>query len=320
MTSTCACESDLEAGLGHFEALKWTQTEFISIDAGQERPFFDWHWQVIRNTRNLLTLCVGEPVYPRIIQLHHAPNAGEEHTASPILVYFRDTERNQTRDRHPIEMLAAFPEIQDELLQSLNAWFSNADKLKNVYTLFFGTFYTSGMYVESEFLRMMQAVESFHRSMYPGTYLTTQKYEAVVEQLYAAIPATIPQQAGAVQPPELVPASLKQSLKSRIKYGNEFSLRKRIGDIFQSIGPQLVGELTQNADEFIEKTVGARNILTHYSEELEQHAYSGTELWELSKRLEVLVAILLLKTIGVTEAKIRQMIQRKYGYTLRRRA
>jgi hypothetical protein len=163
---------------------------------------------------------------------------------------------------------------------------------------------------------MVQAVEAFHRATHQGTYLPPSKYAMLADKLCAAIPATIPQKEGSTDSPEQIPQSLKQSLKSRLRYGNEFSLRKRMEDIFASISADLLAELRINVPEFISQTVDARNFLTHYSDELEDNARSGTELWELSKRLEVLVAILLLRTLGIADAKIKQMVNRKYGYVL----
>jgi hypothetical protein len=48
----------------------------------------------------------------------------------------------------------------------LNAWFDRARPLRPVYTLYFSALYSERMYLESEFLSLAQALETFHRNLY----------------------------------------------------------------------------------------------------------------------------------------------------------
>lgn len=97
----------------------------------------------------------------------------------------------------------------------LEAWFTKAERLRAVYTLFFGSMYFSEMYPRFHFLNLIQAVETFHRNMRKGQYLTEEDFKPIRTALTSAIP-------------EGIADDLREALKSKIRYGYEYSLRKRL--------------------------------------------------------------------------------------------
>ena len=175
----------------------------------------------------------------------------------------------------------------------LNAWFDKAEKLRDVYNLFFGTFYNDEMYLESVFLALIQVLETYSRSVTESRYVSESDYQRIAAAPSAAIPADTPN-------------DLKQSLKNKIKYGNEYSLRKRLKKIIDSLEPDTVKLICADPARFRDRIVDTRNYLTHYTDELKDDAIRGSGLFYANLRMQLLLTILLCKEMGVSnESSIR---------------
>src|SRR4051812_43337042 len=89
-------------------------------------------------------------------------------------------------------MTIPYKVIKDQFNTTLLNWFSSLPILRPVYDVFFATYRASGMFSESHFLHLVQAVESFDRRITGGRYLPAADYEDFYKTLVAAIPATAP--------------------------------------------------------------------------------------------------------------------------------
>ncbi len=103
--------------------------------------------------------------------------------------------------------------------------------------------------------------------MFDGIYLSKEEYKEVGTILKKSIP-------------ENVTGNHLESLKSRIDFGNEFSLKTRLLILFDKF-EGIFQTLIEDRDEFVKEVRDTRNFLTHYSEELEQKAKEGRELLEI---------------------------------------
>jgi hypothetical protein len=164
-----------------------------------------------------------------------------------------------------------------------------------MYTLFFGSMYFSTMYPRFHFLNLIQAVESFHRDMRKGEYLSQEAFEEIRVTVTNAIPKEIAD-------------DFRQSLKSRIRYGYEYSLRTRLRHLFEELEAPTVLLMTQNVNDLRNRLVDTRNYFTHYAAELKKVAFDGDSLQYANYKLRVLLVILLLKEVGLDEAVIRDAI------------
>ena len=102
-------------------------------------------------------------------------------------------------------------------------------------------------------------------------------------------------------------------MKSRIRYGNEFSLRTRLRGIFESDKYQeIISEFIENKDAFIGAVVDTRNYLTHY--EGEEKAAIGEEIDPFIQKLKILLEICLLTELGFSSEEIKKLFQRNRKY------
>ena len=116
-------------------------------------------------------------------------------------------------------------------------------------------------------------------------------------QIIAAIPST-------------VASDHRDSLKSRIRYGNEYSLRKRLTKAVESLPPEAIECVCKSIGEFVSGLVETRNYLTHYTDELRGNALRGADLFWASERLAMLLRILLLREFGIDMALIVERVCR----------
>lgn len=131
-------------------------------------------------------------------------------------------------------------------------WARNHDVIALPYSLCSSAEAIKKHLIEPSFLLTTQAVESLHR-LFPvrGKYLSDSEYEKVRDDIASSIP-------------NHVPSSLRQAVKVKIHYGNEYSLRKRISTLCDFIGPKTVDKsFGIDFKDFIAVAVNTRNQIVH---------------------------------------------------------
>jgi len=118
--------------------MEWKSTGYVDIlpDSPQS---FDWFWQVHADVRNLLTLLMNEPTYAKIMCAYaDAIESSNQTSNERVYVYFMNSSKASEEELHPSDMLLILPKITDRLSSMLEAWFSKAERLRAVHTLFSG--------------------------------------------------------------------------------------------------------------------------------------------------------------------------------------
>lgn len=144
---------------------------------------------------------------------------------------------------------------------------------------------------------LSQAVETFSRAQGKAEYMAEDKYQAVKDVLVKAIPSSLG-------------SGHRDALKSRIKYGNEYALRKRLELLMDSLSPESQGIICKSRPKFVSGFVDTRNYLTHYTDELRGKALMGSDLFWACHRLLMLIRILLLKEFGLEEEIVSKRIMK----------
>lgn len=286
----------------------WKSKAFLQITPNNPKNF-KWYLEMMHDLGNLFTLLIGETTFiKQVIALGDEVQVGPDKTIREnIELFFAQRKVRISKEVHPFEMILPFPRISEQIANVLSLWFTNACRLRTVYDLFFGTFYNPDMYLEFQFLSLMQALESFHRVTKSGKYLNDNDWSPFRETLANAIPAELE-------------SGHKESLKGRIKYGNEYSLRKRIGELLENLDKETVSLLSPTEKYFTGILVDTRNYLTHYDDDLKYVALKNEDLYWANQRLRILITLLLLKEIGIQEKlildsmkennKIRQVLEK----------
>ena len=252
----------------------------------------DIEWFVMQATslRLLLSILLGAPTAARAVRGTVLDEDGEEIEASVLMWNPRSDEPTPIAPqdvRFPLSIIA--PVSPD----FVNKWF--ASKASGAAAdLFVGAFANSGMYGHQQFSAIVHAVEAFHRHCRQGTYMAADMYADVAGELCAHIPPTLD-------------ASHRAALKSRIRYGNEFSLIKRLTSLAKEIPPDLHALATTNLMEFLPRVVSTRNYFTHWDEgPSTAPRFSQQELPRASAALARFLALLFMLEIGLTAQVIKE--------------
>jgi hypothetical protein len=203
----------------------------------------------------------------------------------------------ETFDKHPGQLLTCLNNLGIELSVVLNNWFEKNEILKPAIILYVATLSTDLGYSEFRLLNYAQALEALHRRVFGGKYLTDEEYKPVCQTLTDSIP-------------ESLERSHRESLKGRIKYGHEFSQRKRIKLLLDEVWEDCLDEFIDNKNIFIDRVINTRNYLIHYDSTSEAKAVEGTEIFYIAERLKIILIAHILLQLGLPQKNVYRDIKR----------
>jgi len=252
--------------------------------------FFErvWIWS------SLVSLATQQPVFPTRIT-GKSPHAGEE-TADPYLVgeveiVYRDR-RLVTPIRElvpPHDMLFGLRDITRDPSSHLRSWEEAVRKLQPVLHLYFADLEQQGIHLEPRFLRLIQALEGYHRRALGGI----ERPEAEHEERLKAILAS-------------VPCECTGWLKGKLKYANELSLGARLSALCRR-HREIMKRVARDMS-WIDTAVGIRNDYSHQKQDAKE--YEVHEVLTVSERLKLLLDLCLLSECGFDSQDIRKLVDR----------
>lgn len=281
------------------------QTTIIKIEPHKQIHFNHYRKNICYHIQNFLSLAIGEAVYPLTIK--GKTEACKMKTTDNKIIYnnisiFYSMKRSAGKSKtlYPDDIFFLFEDISDDFEKYLNKWFAKSEILSPVYDLYFGTLYNPSMYLEHQFLSLIQALESYHRRVYGGKYLSDSDYIQIYEDLIKAIPKEIDN-------------NFRESLKQKLRHHNEFSLRKRLNEILKICG-DVISLLICDKKEFVNDLVDTRNFLVHYDRDLEKRVKKNEELLDIVLKMKFILQICFLIELGMPMNKMRDLISRNKGY------
>lgn len=270
----------------------------------QHSKNLEWYDNLFESLRRFITVVSGFPVSITDIITY-----GDEYCSSKkqkvkeeFSVYFKlPSNAIETFDKHPGKLLtsANLPGVELSIL--LNNWFHKSEILEPAIILYVATLSTDLVYSEFRLLNYAQALEALHRRVFGGKYLTDEEYEPVCQTLINSIP-------------ESLERSHRDSLKGRIKYGHEFSQRKRIKLLLDEVWEGCLDEYIEDKNIFINKVINTRNYLIHYDSASESQAVKGTEIFYIAEQLKIILIAHILLQLGIPKENVYRDIKRFADY------
>lgn len=274
----------------------------VDIEAPQARPLHE----VLRlvaacgdffSIASLAIAHVDELLLTQPAQADRESSRGTYH-ASP---HYRKDEHQR---RSPARCLFRLADLQDRARAVFTAWLDHAELLRRSRALYFSGAYGEG-FVEARFLPLSQAVEAFHRCLHGGLYMDQAAYdERVLPPLRAAIPTDLDR-------------SHRQALAARLKWGNEFSLRRRLTDLVADHDAALACVTGGDPRRFVDPIVSYRNDFTHHptgEQAIPRDERFGEDVVRLNYVLRSLLEFCFLKVMGFSAAEIQSFVQRCETY------
>lgn len=176
-------------------------------------------------------------------------------------------------------LLFGYKHIDAAAELKIQAWMQAYDTIGPPLDLYFAAISDAAKYIDSKFLFLAQALETWHRRESDTTEMNSSEFESIVDSLIASCPQ-----------------QRQEWLKGRLAYANEISLAKRLNELlapFESFLPDGV-----KLKKIIRSIVDTRNYLTHYNPSLEGRAVRSRDLFDLVDRMEAFFKLLLLTRIG----------------------
>ncbi len=274
----------------------------LCIEAKELTPYESFE-NVVRRFQHFVALGVSRPVYALSVsarvdkpkQVLQGQEIYEEFEV--IRKLSRDDAKDETLTPHDMQFCLA--DLQPQPAEFLKRYFDKHQLLEPVCDLYFSTLYNREMYVQQRFLSLAHAVEAYHRAFIGGKYQTDDEYRNGLKKiLWNAIPHD-------------VDADFRASLKNKLKYLHEFSLRKRIQDIcarHAAVLTPFFGDSTQFAGAIADQ----RNWLTHPDSTAENRPKETdwTDIWLKSEQLSLLIEVCLLQELGFSDEAIAKLLPR----------
>jgi len=280
---SCGGESHHEAEMRHGESV---------IIRPKRKQSLRWFLDRLYEFRHLLTLLMMEPSRLEKVQVqygsHRVPTIRKMHKDYAILLFRQSYDDSGIRDVPTFRIPFRFAAVRSCFRDTLAEWFGRYDELESVLGLFLLPIYNRNLNIEFQFLGLLQALEALHRLTIGGAYMAPDKYKGVQDRLESSIP-------------ESVTHDHKAALKSRVKYGYEYSLRKRLAGMAEVVTRGTMYKITDGQDprRFLSKVVDTRNFLTHHDESLRVKSISPREMVKANHSLTLFLMLLILQEIRV---------------------
>ena len=229
---------------------------FASPSVNEQEVSQAYYPYIFRYLRDFLNLVTGEPNNPFNIATN---SPYDERQLVKIFCRIPGYDPNADR-RIEASFTIEYDFIKSKLPEYLKTWISKSSVITSACDLYFKRYYLSNIDVETQFLFLVQAIEAYHRQKKGDTYLDPVDYSRVKDTLSTEIKRAVTAAnivswaQGEVNPKDI--SSLKHSLLNAVKYGNEFSLRRRLKFICEEILRdylELTESLLENPKVFVHR-------------------------------------------------------------------
>lgn len=187
------------------------------------------------------------------------------------------------------------------LASVLRAWMERRGALRLAANLLVDTWNRKVSW-ESRLGIIAQAIEAFHRtSTHRQTFIAAEQYEPVETALRTKISELTPDD------------DLRTSLKKRVEFGNQVSLRRRTKDLMRAM-PTSLRDAFGKWQGLADNMVLARNAIIH--RDPSSPAPSFRETVRVTGHFQLTVHVALLQALGVPDDVIAQRLQMQSPYQL----
>jgi hypothetical protein len=200
-----------------------------------------------------------------------------------MALYIDSPSHDASKPPMPGDSLILFDDVRVSLTSIIDRWFVLQSELRPCMDLFFRELYERKPLHSVQFLALVQALEAYHRRRFRGLYVDDNDFEAVQRSLRDSLPSRLDD-------------DFRRSLKGRFRYLNEYTLRRRLSEIIDSLSCYLE-EFIDN--QFSDIVTDIRNSITHNSSEVDSRANIDGEIPFYNSRLFAVLAALSLKKLSI---------------------
>lgn len=295
VTAIPSLDANLEWGTG--TTISSNPFKSISVDVRgwvnicpQTPCSLDWFLDQQSKLAALLAFLAGTPMPVDAVQA----SVGTSFPPLSILVTIRQAESCNVKS--PSDFFVQRDALGSSFSELVATWFHEIESVMVPSQLALGIVSTKNLWLHIEFLSLIQALEGFHRGRFAGSYMEISAYEPIKSSLIGAIPPS-------------VASDHRDALRSRIRYGNQISLSKRLNELRDCLGDQLAKLIIAEDGKVPRSWIDTRNYHSHWDEELRPHAIDGQEMYNANVRMEHFLRVLYLLMAGVPQETLYKCLQ-----------
>jgi hypothetical protein len=252
--------------------------------APDDPQVMEWFLEQASKLEKLLSFLSGEVFVSDSIQ-------SQIDQSNRVSTLFAGNEIQSPRRIWPKDFFLSRPSISAPFSAYCTKWFEVFTRIVAPATLAMSVMASEHLWIHIRFLSLFHVLEGFHRALYSGKYMEADAYNSVWKDIEGAIPGS-------------VSGSHRSALVSRIKYGNEYSLRKRLGELEQSLTDEIRLHLLGPTKSIPVTWVNTRNYYTHWDDELKEKILDDQEMYYANVRIAHFLNTLFAILVGVPASDI----------------
>jgi len=272
-----------------FSSVMASVSAWFSLEPEKPQPV-DWFLEQHERVLTMISFLSARPMAADAIR---AEFRGRRDRGS-ILVAAQEVE--PLDERNPHDFFLSRPTISVPLRTVCNSWFELLPQVDRPAALARSIISSKDLWPHMEFLSLIQALEGLHRALYEGNYMPDDKYESVKNILISSIPKSVTR-------------DHRNALKSRIEYGNQVSLQKRLGQLANTLPPQIRAHIFGEDQTVPRSWVDTRNYYTHWDEKLRPHILDNQSLYYANVRLRSFLRVLYAQLMKVPATDIERALR-----------
>lgn len=271
---------------------KINQRVYFKISSCHEKEL-DFYIRISNKIVDFLRFATGKAVCMKKVSAKSdtiMTDYGDDHKYQPdILVYDRSIPFSDGEiDVQSADMLFRYNQYTENVGEIIRKWILLYDDVAPVLHLYLSAKCRIYKYLSERFLALMQGLESYHRRISCEKIMDDDKYAELASVLLDACPE-----------------NNREWLRSKLKYGNELPLSRRIKQLLKPF--KVYFGNNEQRESMIRGAVDTRNYFTHYSKDLENKVFKGRALFDLCSKLEKLFELLLLQRLGFSETTMKSI-------------
>lgn len=281
-----------------------TLSQYTILSFHSEKYFtLEEFMSLLRKFNRFLTTSLQNPVRIESIELY------SDQFCKVIFEDYKDTkcinlyqiinsELKFEKRKQESEMLFTYDDIKNDFEKIIKKWFSNYEKFEASFNLVLSQFYISQYYLESLFINIANAAESFHARLdlkddIPKTQQDREHNDKLERVIICA------------------PEELQNWVKSKISIKPPYYFDTRLRYLLREFSNSELNNMIGDHETFINKIKNSRDYYTHYNSRGKTKAAEGQELIDLYLRLRLLIICGFLMETGFEKTLLEKLIKEK---------
>ena len=245
------------------ESASVSQSAMLSIEVPSSWPVADF-FTIVYRLNCLLCLAMNETASLTQIQFTSPdlvdPSSNRQRE-SFVDVYGRTMPQSESAPKlSPFGQLFTFHQVKDRFGVLVSGWLNDFQTIEPSINLYFAVATSTFMFLENQFLFLVQGLETLHRRTSKETKFVAAEFEALLRIVV-----------------EACPKDKREWLSSKLRYANELTLRRRLDDLLGALSSAVwpSGDYSFPISEIVD----TRNFLTHFDARLEDKASHKKDLF-----------------------------------------